>query len=168
MTAHSHHNEDCGPDIFAQLKGSAMSRPQRAAMLWQVVWGLPQTIAGLAMYLAGGEPCRRGRFRSAFVREWKLDAGLSMGMFIFLPHGSKRSLLVHEYGHTVQSLLLGPLYLPVVVLPSTLWAGIPALQRMRARTRYSYYRFYTERWANMLTARVTGERPVGWIGRPTK
>lgn len=152
-------------DLFAQLQGVQATRPQRMAQCWQATWGFPQTLVGLVMYLAPGRACKRGRFRTAFVREWKQDAGLSMGMFIFLPRGSSRPLLVHEYGHTVQSLLLGPLYLPLVVVPSVLWAGIPGLRRLRARKNYSYYRFYTERWANLLTSRVTGERPVGWIDR---
>lgn len=29
-------------------------------------------------------------------------------------------LLVHEYGHTIQSLMLGPLYLAIIGIPSTL------------------------------------------------
>ncbi len=152
-------------DLFVQLQEAPVSRSQRVAQLWQATWGLPQTLVGLVMYLAPGRTCKRGHFRSAFVREWKQDAGLSLGMFIFLPRGCQRPLLVHEYGHTVQSLMLGPLYLPVVVVPSLLWAGIPALRRLRARKQYSYYRFYTERWANRLTSRVTGERPVGWFDK---
>lgn len=165
MPQQPHQESHLRHDLFEQLQGTAVSRPQRVAQVWQAIWGLPQTLVGVALYLAPGRSCKRGRFRSAFVREWKQDAGLSLGTFIFLPRGSTRPLLIHEYGHTVQSLLLGPLYLPVVVLPSLLWAGIPALRRLRARTRYSYYRFYTESWANRLTSRVTGERPVGWIDR---
>lgn len=168
MAQQSQHNKPRQHDLFEQLNGSVLTQPQHIAQVWQATWGLPQTLVGLAMYLAPGRSCKRGRFRTAFVREWKQDAGLSLGMFIFLPRGSSRPLLIHEYGHTVQSMLLGPLYLPVVVVPSMLWAGIPALRRLRARTRYSYYRFYTERWANRLTSRVTGERPVGWFDRTEK
>ena len=149
-------------DLFEQLRG-AESRPlYRVARLWQVVWGLPQTAIGSCMFFLLRHTNRWARYRSAYVMEWKLDSGLSMGMFIFVPRDTPRSLLVHEYGHTLQSLLLGPLFLPVVVLPSLVWAGLPQARRYRARKNFSYYRFPVERWANRLSHRVTGETPVGW------
>ena len=51
----------------------------------------------------------------------------------------------HEWGHTRQSLLLGPLYLPLVGLPSLLWATWWTPLRST-----SYFRFFTERWADRL------------------
>lgn len=138
----------------------------RLARAWQVVWGLPQTAVGLALFLClWGRVRRRRSFRSAVVSEWPLDAGLSLGLFVFVPHGCPRALLLHEYGHTLQSLLLGPLYLPVIVVPSLVWAGLPACRRFRARRAYSYYRLYPERWANVLVRRTTGEVPIGWYDR---
>ena len=59
-------------------------------------------------------------------------------------------LLVHEYGHTIQSLVLGPAYLLVVGLPSVLWGYLPRNKRKRAATGISYYHFITERTANIL------------------
>ncbi len=53
--------------------------------------------------------------------------------------------LMHEYGHTLQSIILGPLFLPVVGLPSLLWAGLPVFRKYREKSAVSYYRFYTER-----------------------
>ena len=50
--------------------------------------------------------------------------GVSLGIFIFLSirdlQESSR-LCAHEYGHTIQCLLLGPLYWVVVALPSVIW-----------------------------------------------
>lgn len=132
------------------------------ARLWQVVWGLPQSVVGLVLFLALRGPRRRYVHRAAYVSEWSLNAGLCLGMFIFVPRGCPRALLAHEYGHTLQSMVLGPLYLLVIVLPSLVWAGTPRLKRYRSVHAYSYYRFYTERWANRLSMRVTGERPEGW------
>lgn len=140
----------------------------------QLVWGLPQTLVGAAMYaLVPGD--KGMRYRCAFVTKWKSMRGLSLGPFIFIPdylkgadHPSTRAymerrqerLLVHEYGHCIQSLIFGPLYLPLFAFPSMIWAGIPALERMRTARAYSYYRFYTEKFANYLGKRVTGEEPV--------
>ena len=131
----------------------------------QVLWGLPQNVVGAALY----GRLLRGRhhyaYRSAFVTEWALDAGLSLGMFIFVPRHSPRSLVVHVYGHTLQSLILGLFYLPAIVVPSMIWAGTPRLRRYRSSHDYSYYRFYCERWANVIARRVTRETPVGWYER---
>lgn len=131
----------------------------------QVVWGLPQTMVGAALFCALRGWRRCGAFRSAIVTPWRLRAGLSLGMFVFVPHHSPRALVLHEYGHTLQSLCLGPAYLPVVVVPSLVWAGLPRLERYRLRKGYSYYRFFTERWANLLVKRLTGEIPIGWYDR---
>jgi hypothetical protein len=52
---------------------------------------------------------------------------------------------MHELGHCRQSQILGWLYLPVIGLPSLLWAAWWNEGRKR-----SYYSFYTERWADRL------------------
>ena len=132
------------------------------ARVVHVLWGIPQALIGATLFfgLRGWHRCYA--FRSAIVTEWRLRAGLSMGMFIFVPCGSSRDLVLHEYGHTLQSLFLGPLYLPVIVVPSLVWAGLPRLERFRLRKGYSYYRFFTERWANRLVYRLTREVPTGW------
>ena len=135
------------------------------ARVWQVVWGLPQTVVGLVLFLALRGPRRCHAYRAAVVTRWRLHSGLCLGMFIFVPEVCSRSLLAHEYGHTLQSMLLGPLYLPAIVLPSLVWAGTPQLRRYRSAHAFSYYRFYTERWANLLSKRVTGDLPEGWYPR---
>jgi hypothetical protein len=127
------------------------------ARLLHVTWGMPQALAGAAVFLACGPGLRRYRFRSAVVTEWKLRRGLSLGPFIFVPRKCPRRLVVHEYGHSIQALMLGPLYLPIIVLPSLTWAGLPALERRRTRRHTSYYAFYTERWANALAERICKE-----------
>lgn len=51
----------------------------------------------------------------------------------------------HEWGHTVQSKILGPFYLFVVGIPSLLWA---ALQGNVVKKDCSW--FYTEKWADKI------------------
>ncbi len=115
--------------------------------LGQCTWGLVQTLAGLVVFLSC-PGCRHAFHRGAVVTVWRRWDGLSLGLFVFVPEGEDPRLLRHEYGHTLQSLLLGPLYLPVIGLPSLLWAGLPALKRRRRMRGRSYYDFYTERWAD--------------------
>lgn len=71
-----------------------------------------------------------------------------------------RRLLVHEYGHTIQSLILGPLYLIVIGIPSTLWGFLPYCNKKREKEKLSYFSFYTESWANDLGEKVTGEKSM--------
>ena len=87
---------------------------------------------------------------------------MGLGMFIFVgrdavfgPDGENiiKRILYHEYGHTIQSAILGPLYLPVIAIPSLIWANSPGLSRYRVRSGRSYYSFYPERWADQLGLR---------------
>ena len=128
--------------------------------IWQCTWGIIQSALGALMCLL----FRHGNhymFHGAVVTEWKYSCGISLGMFIFIEgnHGgiSDKSVLVHEYGHTIQSLLLGPLYLLAIGIPSITWASLPFLRRKRKREGISYYSFYTERWANRLAAITLGK-----------
>lgn len=127
------------------------------ARVLHFTWGWPQALAGAVVLAACGRSCKRYSFRSSIVTEWKFMRGLSLGPFIFVPPRCPRRLLVHEYGHSIQALLLGPLYLPIIVLPSLTWAGLPALERRRVRRHTSYYTFFTERWANELAERICKE-----------
>ncbi len=124
--------------------------------VWQWVWGLPQNLMGLLFWLfSPGE--RLPDFHGAVVKRWRLTGSASMGMFLFLGPSASRRILVHEFGHSVQSLLLGPLYLPFIFLPSFLWASLPVARRYRQRRNRSYYWLYCEAWANRLGNRTTGE-----------
>ena len=121
-------------------------------VLWQCTWGLPQTLAGFVLWLG----CRlRGRrsfwLGGAVCTEWKRRDGVSLGLFIFCP--ADGGIHLHEYGHTFQSLLLGPLYVPAVLVPSMIWAGLPACARWRKRKNLPYSALYCERWADRLGSR---------------
>lgn len=141
-------------------------------LLVQCTWGLLQTAAGAAVFLRFRN-YPHFRFHGAAVTVYPLYSSLSLGPFIFLTDKSPRDrsgripdpdvprrLLVHEYGHTIQSLILGPLYLPVAGLPSALWARLPACQRIW-RGNVSYFSFVTEITANFLGEKATGESSMG-------
>lgn len=76
------------------------------------------------------------------------NGAVSLGMFIFM-FGEywigDEETKAHEYGHSIQSKILGPLYLLVIGLPSIIWAAF--IYRF---TKKSYFWFYTEAWANKL------------------
>lgn len=130
-----------------------MKRKSYTILQW--TWGLPQTLIGSAVYLAH---IKDGHFdhKGARVTEWDRDAGLSLGKFIFIPRrGGRQSLLDHEYGHTLQSILLGPSYLLLVGIPSVMWYRLPFFRRMRKRTGRSYYSAVFEKTADKLGGRKT-------------
>ncbi len=144
-----------------------------AYILLQCTWGLLQTLAGAVVFLVHVRD-RHSFYHGAVVTEWSNRSSVSLGEFVFVakdpylredePYTREekcRRLLVHEYGHTIQSLILGPLYLFVVGIPSCSWANLPPCVRRRRQRQISYYSFYTERWANALGKKVTGSDPVG-------
>lgn len=129
----------------------------------QWTWGIPQNLFGLFVFLF--QKCKGAKsthYRESVVTDWNLTSGMSLGMFLFLPKVEPeryRRIRVHEFGHSIQSIILGPLFLPVIALPSVLWAGLPRCKARRQKRQISYYSFYPERWANALGARRTGEQP---------
>jgi hypothetical protein len=66
-------------------------------------------------------------------------------------------LMIHEYGHTIQSLIFGPLYVFLVGIPSIAWSFLPVFVRKRECNKISYFSAYPERWANKLGEKITGE-----------
>ena len=130
---------------------------QAVLILLQCTWGLPQTMIGLAVFLL----CRkRGRrsflMETAVCTEWNRRDGVSLGLFFFCP--ANGGIHLHEYGHTFQSLMLGPFYLAAVSLPSLLWAGLPVFERYRRERGVPYSRLYCESWADRLGSRYRFRR----------
>lgn len=120
----------------------------------KIFWQLPQTLAGYIVK----KICKATvytTYNDAVVYSWKYDSGLSLGSFIFVPFAATRCMsyhvqqyIKHEYGHTMQSKLLGWTYLIFIGLPSLVWAG--CFKRYRKKTGKSHYDFYTEKWADKL------------------
>ena len=136
--------------------------------LIQWSWGILQTLLGSIVLLLNIKN-KHYWYHGALVTAWKAKSSVSLGMFVFVTDEpyfyeklkdtySKQELsnrlLVHEYGHTVQSLILGPLYLIVMGIPSTLWGFLPNLNKKRKEQQISYFAFFTEKWANVLERKL--------------
>ena len=145
-------------------------KPVRGVLfhLLQWTWCLPQNLLGalLLPFLRG----ERYRFHGALVTVYRRQkhlsnrSGFSLGSFIYIPEAwsahDKKHLVVHEYGHTVQSMMFGPLYLFAVGLPSALWSR--RYDRRTAAYRslgVSYTDRFPENGADRLGELVTGEKP---------
>jgi hypothetical protein len=123
------------------------------------LWEIPQDIAGILVYFVFrkrqkilGQSYEQYRF---FV-ETK-STGVSLGWFVFWTKtGNRYSYLVndcrlHEFGHSIQSRILGPLYLVVIGIPSVLriWYS-----KWYAGKHYKdwpgYFNGFPENWADRL------------------
>lgn len=112
------------------------------------IWQLPQNLVGLIVSLFYKADFKIP-YGDKIVKVCKgFPGGISLGNTVIInkyPISDGWKTLKHEYGHTKQSLYLGPLYLIIVGLPSLLWAAIH-----KDSWKCSYYSFYTEKWADKL------------------
>ena len=114
--------------------------------LW--LWQLPQNLVGLLLVAVLKPEDSYAYNRARLYYSTRMRGGISLGRYIIV-----RSTLQdyagrterHEYGHSRQSLILGPLYLLVIGLPSLLWAAV-----WHPGHGSSYYDFFTEKWADKL------------------
>jgi len=120
----------------------------------QIIWGFPQTLLGFIVYLMNLRQPHE-RYRGCIVTHWKQQGSMGLGMFLFLGQDHRHDTVVHEFGHSIQSMILGPLFLPVMGIPSFLWCNIPYFRRMRRSQGVSYYTFYPEKSADYLGTLVT-------------
>ena len=82
------------------------------------------------------------------ITRFKFVGSFSLGNYIFLNTTSKRiPTIKHEYGHSLQSRKLGPLYLLLVGLPSIL---LNIMGRLKIINETTYYTLYPENWADKL------------------
>lgn len=108
------------------------------------IWQLPQLLVGLVMlpFLGKLELVADRHFNFCFKGE-KMSGGISLGPLSYVSKYLAQNApgVAHEVdGHTVQSKILGPLYLIVIGIPSILWATF--------QKKKCYYWFYTESWSN--------------------
>lgn len=129
-----------------------------------LAWELPQTSLGLgllALELARGrvraiDLTATARAGTRVVCETD-GAAISLGHVVFWCrqpnrwHDLDARNRGHELGHAVQSRMLGPLYLPIVGVPSSARAVYAFLHReLRGQKWPRYYAGFPERWADEL------------------
>jgi len=135
------------------------------------LWELPQNLLGLLNL--GINFARRTIRHARFDRDRLMveisprGNAVSLGYFVFwcaednpfVPVGPEN--IDHEYGHSIQSRWLGPLYLPVV--------GVPSMARVFYALGYKaikgkrwggYYSGFPENWADRLGGADVSRRPA--------
>lgn len=126
-------------------------------MLLQCTWGLGQTLVGFVMFIINIKSPHRF-YRGTIETMWKYnDTGASLGLFIFTPEREDNEVRVHEYGHTFQSAVLGPLYAFVGII-SVSWAYLPVFVKKRRIKKLPYTACFVEKHASLLGELFTGEK----------
>lgn len=134
-----------------------------------LTWELPQTALGAALFAA--HTVRRSA-RAVSVERGvvfvEIDLGaVSLGRFVF--HSGVDSPYVpvgpenkdHEYGHAVQSRRWGPLYLPVIGVPSVMRVAYAIGHKTLTGQRWAhYYDGFPEKQADELGGVDRALRPA--------
>lgn len=135
----------------------------------QCTWGAIQNSVGFLIFLILTiiKPNRKRRYyHGAIISYWKFQFSMGCGMFIFFGHEKQeekyqKEVLVHEYGHTIQSIIVGPLFMFIVAIPSCVWAFTPKFAKLRKEGKASYFDLYCEGWANKCGEAVLHEPAPG-------
>ena len=118
------------------------------------IWQLPQHLLAILYIGYLVMMCKDlgvdSRYKQVIVIPCIMRGAVTLGCYVFVGLNSEyRKTVKHELGHTIQSKILGPLYLIVIGIPSITYCGLrrifPSLRKK------NYYAFYTEKWANNLS-----------------
>ena len=118
------------------------------------IWQLPQHIVALIYFGYLVMMCKDlgvdSRYKQAIVIPCVMRGAVTLGCYVFVGLNSEyRKTVKHELGHTIQSKILGPLYLIVIGIPSITYCGLrrifPSLRKK------NYYNFFSEKSANYLS-----------------
>lgn len=93
--------------------------------LFRWIWEFPQCLLGLILTYCY-KVQKVETYNGIDIYAGKFPGGISLGLYILIDQNSYRynrdQIKEHEFGHTRQSIRLGPVYLLVIGLFSALWA----------------------------------------------
>ena len=110
------------------------------------IWELPQNLLGLLVILFS-HAAYDHNYESSKVYHTSKMFGVSLGKYIIVYALVDKETIQHEYGHSKQSLYLGPLYLIIIGIPSF---TMNLLTRMGVLSNERYYKRWPENWADQL------------------
>ena len=118
------------------------------------IWQLPQHIVALIYFGYLVMMCKDlgvdSRYKQAIVIPCVMRGAVTLGNYVFVGLNSEyRKTVKHELGHTIQSKILGPLYLIVIGIPSITYCGLRRL--FPSLRKKNYYNFFSEKSANYLS-----------------
>ena len=131
-----------------------------AAAYWLLscTWGLLSTVVGAFMAIGalclGGKPERNGP--SAIIRIGKGWGGVSIGAFALCSEDAGEYTKKHEFGHSLQNCIMGPLWPFVVGIPSAIRYWVYERNRRLGKENFDYYSAWFEATASEWGTRFMG------------
>jgi hypothetical protein len=116
-----------------------------------ILWELPQILLAAVLFVV----LKKRIIQAIDYKDSKVffvkgfPGGISLSFIIFLNDIDLNNprAIKHEYGHTIQSLYLGLLYLIVVGVPSIIRVSIWNYYKLEGK---KYYESFPENWADSL------------------
>lgn len=120
--------------------------------LTQLTWGLPINLLGIFVSIfclcKGIHPKRFGYALYFEIGEkW---GGVNFGGFFFIQKNGSNQLKSHEYGHSFQTLLLGPFTPFIILIPSATRYHYRNYKANKGISLPPYDAFWCEGWATSL------------------
>lgn len=120
------------------------------------IWQLPQHIVAIIYFGYLVMMCKDlgidSRYKQAIVIPCVMRGAVTLGNYVFVGLNSEyKETVKHELGHTIQSKILGPLYLIVIGIPSITYCGLRRL--FPSLRKKNYYDSFSEKSANYLSER---------------
>lgn len=115
------------------------------------IWQLPQHLLGLALALFFKQK-KKETYKHTTIFKVKKEIAVSLGNYIFMNENWSDKTKHHEYGHSLQSIYLGPLYLLIVGLPSITMNIFSTIcyEFGYYKPFDNYYKRFPENWADKL------------------
>ena len=115
------------------------------------IWQFPQHIIAYVIILINCKSIKLMVSKdgiSHYLVDHLFDNAISLGNYIFLDSDGNFSYktIKHEFGHQKQSLMLGPLYLIVIGLPSIIGNIIDRIKHKYFNKYYDPYFYYKQPW----------------------
>jgi uncharacterized membrane protein (Fun14 family) len=118
------------------------------------IWELPQNILAIALIIQHKGIISIENKKLSIIVRTKIDynhrgcRAVSLGRIIIASdiYYKNSSIMNHEYGHALQSLLLGWLYLPIIGFFSY---GNNFFWKSKWQGKKDYYALFPERWADV-------------------
>ena len=130
-------------------------------IILQCTWGILPTLVGLFFCIKLKDYPHK-TYRGCIDTRWNIRSGLSLGLFIFTPNDEiedAEKIRVHEYGHCIQSIVLGPLF-AIIGIISLVWGRHPYFAKLREEKKLPYTSCFVESWASKWGELATGEEAI--------
>lgn len=124
------------------------------------IWQIPQNLVGLVLlgwyFVFGVKPKKYLILDGVnFFYTPSMPSGISLGKYVIMdyPYNRRANDVKHEFGHSKQSKILGPLYLIIIGIPSVVGNIYDRIAHKKWDKKKSYIWYYNqpwEKWADKL------------------